>query len=145
MGLSPDGKTLLINDLGGFYLRGVDGSPPKRLGEGTASELSADGRWAVVVRPTLPSRLVLVPTGAGEERVLENGRIDEIAPDNVRWSFNGSRLLFGAQERGHGPRYYVQDIAGGRPRPITPEGCVEAGSISPDGRFVIAQCHDDGT
>ena len=148
MGLTPDGKTVLVNEgsLGPgaeFYLSHADGSPPKKLGEGYASDLSADGKWAVVVRPGPPSRLVLVPTGAGEERALESGAIEEYDRENIRWAQNGGRLLFGAREKGHSDRLYVQDIEGGKPRPLTPDGLhTESSSISPDGRLVIVEQRD---
>jgi eukaryotic-like serine/threonine-protein kinase len=143
MGLSQDGKTLLINDRGSFYLRTSDGSPPKRLGDGIASELSSDGKWAVIVRAGPPSQLVLVPTGAGEERVLENGGIEEHEDDNVRWSADGRRLLFGGHEKGHSRRLFVQDVAAGKPKAVTPENVeTRSSSISPDGRFVIVEQSD---
>jgi dipeptidyl aminopeptidase/acylaminoacyl peptidase len=140
MGLAPDGRTLLINDFDGIYSRRADGSPPKRLGEGYASEISPDGKWAVVMRPGPPSHLVLVPTGAGEEKTLETGGIDEHDRNGIWWSPDGRRLLFRAH---HPDRTYVQDVAGGRPRPLTPEGLhTESSSISPDGRFVIVEQED---
>jgi serine/threonine protein kinase/sugar lactone lactonase YvrE len=150
MGLSPDGRTLLINEGHGvdrqasFYLRRADGSPPKKLGEGMGSELSPDGRWAVVVRPGPPSRLVLVPTGAGEEKTLENGGVEKHEPNSIRWSLDGRRLLFAVVGKDRQDRLYVQDVAGGPPRPVTPPGLhTESSSFSPDGRFVIAE-HEDG-
>ena len=74
MGISGDGKTLLINDVSApnIYLRRADGAPPTKLGEGLGSALSPDGRWVVVVRNGPPPRLVLVPTGAGEEKTLDS-------------------------------------------------------------------------
>jgi hypothetical protein len=144
MGISADGKTLLDNERGGFYLRRSDGSPPKKLGEGFGSELSPDGKWAAVVRPGPPSRLVLVPTGAGQERPFEAGAIEEYESDYVRWSQDGRRLVFGAHEKGHAFRLYVQEVSGGAPRPVTPEG-EDAGyaSLSPDGRFVLVRAGKD--
>ncbi len=149
MGLSPDGKTLLITVPGApnvpetFYLRATDGSPPKKLGEGFGSELSPDRKWVAVVRPGPPSELTLVPTGAGEEKRLARGRIEEHVKSDVRWSQDGRRLLFGAHEKGHRDRKYIQDVASGEPRPLTPDGVhVENSSISPDGRFVIVEQED---
>ena len=59
--LSPDGKHLLLSEqgLGGgsLYLacmRGTDGSPVVRLGEGFAAEFSPDGKWALIGRPFQP-------------------------------------------------------------------------------------------
>jgi eukaryotic-like serine/threonine-protein kinase len=143
MGLSADGKTLLINDGGSFYLRASDGSASKKLGQGMSSELSSDGSWAVIVREGPPSQLVLVPTGAGQERVLESGGLEGHAWDNVRWSADGRRLLFSAHEKGHADRLFVQDVAGGKPRPLTPEGVeTNSSSISPDGRLVVVEQND---
>jgi serine/threonine protein kinase len=149
MGISLDGKTLLVNESSPqrgnvFYACRADGSPPKKLGEGFASELSADAKWAAVVRSGPPAQLVLVPTGAGGERLLERGVIEEYSNDSVRWSQNGRRLTFGAHEKGHGWRMFVQEVAGGVPRPVTPEGMdAQTTSISPDGRFVIVQTGKD--
>jgi serine/threonine protein kinase len=140
MGLSADGTTLLDNEKGNFYLRRTDGSLPKKLGEGHASELSSDGRWAASIRHGPPAELVLVPTGSGAERILDRGPIEDYANDSVRWSQDGQRVVFGAKESGHGDRLYVQEVSGGPPRAVTPEGeDAQAVSISPDGRFVIAQ------
>ena len=74
--LSPDRKRALFYELGvgggpkgSVYLRGTDGSPAVRLGDGTAQALSPDGRWAIA-RTTAP-HLDLIPTGAGTSRRLE--------------------------------------------------------------------------
>jgi serine/threonine protein kinase/dipeptidyl aminopeptidase/acylaminoacyl peptidase len=143
MGISSDGTTLLINDGDSFYLRNTDGSLPKKLGEGYGSALSADGKWVVVARPGPPARLVLVPTGAGEEKALENGGIERYERDGIYWSLDGRRLAFYGREKGHGDRIYIQDVIGGKPRPLTPEGLyTESCSISPDGRFLIVEQKD---
>jgi dipeptidyl aminopeptidase/acylaminoacyl peptidase len=143
MGISADGRALLDDERDSFYLLRTDGTPPKKLGDGFASELSPDGKWAAVVRPGPPSRLVLVPTGAGEEKTLQAGNIEDYDRLNVRWSGDGRTLLFGAHERAHGDRLYLQDVSGGPPRPLTPDGLhTESSSISPDGRFVLVE--EDG-
>ncbi len=142
MGISADGKLLLDNEKGAFYLRYADGSPSKKLGEGFGSELSADGKWAVVIRPGPPEQLVLVPTGAGAERPLERGNIEAYNPLDVRWSLDGRRLAFAAHEHGKPDRLHVQEVAGGAPRPVPGEGG-EIDSLSPDGRFVLVQNGND--
>jgi eukaryotic-like serine/threonine-protein kinase len=149
MGLSRDGKTVLVNVRTGvpsqpeaFYLRSADGSPPKKLGEGFGSELSPDGKWAAVVRPGAPSEIVLVPTGAGEEKRLPGGGLEDHNRDGVTWSGDGRRLLFNAREKGRQQRFYVQDVAGGGPRPLPPEHADQSFSISHDGRFAIVE--EDG-
>ena len=50
---------------------------------------------------------------------------------------DGKSVVVVGTEPGHGPRSYIQDLAGGPPRPITPEGVFVFGNVvSPDGRFV---------
>ncbi len=139
MGISPDGATLLINEGDSFYLRRTDGSPPKKLGEGYGSQLSSDGKWVAVVRPGPPSELVLVPTGAGEEKRLPGGALEEIGRDSVQWSGDGRRLLFHAREKASENRAYVQDVAGGGPRPLPAKHAEDTLSISHDGRFAIVE------
>jgi hypothetical protein len=142
-GMTSDGKTLLFSEESGSVgvnyavcLRQTDGSPVVRLGEGFAYDLSRDGKWALATVPTKPAQLVLYPTGAGEPRRLENFGLDsygfgQFFPD-------GKRVLLSAQQDGHGARCWIQDIAGGAPRAVTPEG-VSTGFVSPDGRLIVAQ------
>jgi eukaryotic-like serine/threonine-protein kinase len=141
--ISIDGRTILFTEMsagvGGkyaVYTRGADGSPAVRLGEGWAAGLSADGKWALsIVRDPAPA-LVLLPTGAGAQRVLPRGRIESFL-----WASlfpDGRRVLLAGQETGQEPRIYVQDLEGGDPRPMDLEE-IGAGyfwnPISPDGRW----------
>ncbi|HKF41856.1 MAG TPA: protein kinase [Thermoanaerobaculia bacterium] len=143
MSISPDGKTLLINDTGTMYLRNFDGSGFKKLGEGVGSEMSPDGKWVVVVREGPPAHLALVPTGAGEEKALDRSDLEEFDWENVRWSGDGRTLLFGGRSRGRKGAMYTQDVAGGKPRPLTPDGLeTQSTSISPDARFVVVERKD---
>jgi hypothetical protein len=110
-----------------------------RLGEGQGFALSPDGKWVVTLRPGSPAQLVLLPAGAGTPVVLPNGNVrDYLAAD---WLPDGKRILFAGIEPGQGVRCYLQDIAGGPPRPLAPEGVtIRLGqhSISPDGAWFAA-------
>jgi hypothetical protein len=78
----------------------------------------------------------LLPTGAGESRPLTHDGINHVW---ARWFPEGNRVLFSGNEPDHGVRLYVQDIAGGKPQPFTPEGVdVSAFAISPDKDVVAA-------
>jgi eukaryotic-like serine/threonine-protein kinase len=140
--LSADGKTLLIDEEGegggaaySTYLRKTDGSLAVRLGDGRALALSPDQKW-VISRPlSSPGQLFLLPPKAGEPKLLTNDAINHHFL--TRWFPDGKRILFAGNEQGHGVRLYVQDLAGGKPQPITPEG-VRSGSLSPDGKLVAA-------
>jgi hypothetical protein len=144
--LSANGKILLLTEsleAGGVnrsaYLRKTDGSPAVRLGDGGARALSADGKWVVGQLPGSPPKLVLLPTGAGETRVLRTGLVSEYR--FATWFPDGRRLLIAGNEPGRAVRCYIQDLEGGAPHPITPEGTTiysHGHSVSPDGRFVAA-------
>jgi Tol biopolymer transport system component len=144
--LSPDGKVLLFTEesgsLGANYavcIRGTDGSPVVRLGEGAAEDLSRDGKWALAVVPTSPQQLVLYPTGAGETRRVERGGL--LGYDSARFFPDGRTVLACGNEAGRAVRCYRQSIDGGGPRPLTPEGTT-LGEVSPDGRRVAAMSPD---
>jgi eukaryotic-like serine/threonine-protein kinase len=141
--LSPDGKMLLFSEESGSVgvnyavcLRGSDGSPVVRLGEGQAQDLSRDGKWALGVVPTSPQQMVLYPTGAGEPRRLERDGL--LGYDSARFFPDGKRVLACGHEAGRSVRCYQQSVEGGPPRPVTPEGTT-LGEVSPDGRMVAAR------
>ena len=139
--LSQDGQIFLFNEtsVGNNYtvcLRKTDGSPLVRLGEGTATDLSPDGKWVLAFIPSKPSQLVVYPTGAGETRQLERGEMENYS--SAQWFRDGKRILFGGSEPGKGARFYVQDVNGGAPRAVTPEGTRD-GRLSPDGKLILAR------
>ncbi|HEX9187823.1 MAG TPA: protein kinase, partial [Vicinamibacteria bacterium] len=126
--LADDGSRVLGTDIGQgsgtsyrFYTQGTDGSAPVWLGEGDGQALSPDGRFALaLLTRASPQQLVVVPTGAGEARVLEPGPVAEYR--RAAWDPTGRRVVFcGAEGQGE-RRLYVQDVSGGPPRPVSPPG-----------------------
>jgi Tol biopolymer transport system component len=142
--ISPDGKTLLFTEQGfaggpqyAVYIRGTDGSPAIRLGKGNAQELSPDGKWALAIDLAPPTQIVLLPTGAGEPHPLPRHNIQDF--QWAGWMPDGQSVLFTGSEPGRGARIYLQSLAGGPPRAVTPEGAVTLEhTVSPDGRFIAA-------
>ncbi|HTO89428.1 MAG TPA: protein kinase [Thermoanaerobaculia bacterium] len=139
--ISDDGKTLLLDESGrgggargSVYLRKTDGSPATRLGDGIPFSLSPDGKWAITTPGSSFDRLVLLPTGAGEPKVLQEPGMTYRA---AVWVPGSQRLVFMGQAVGRLARIYLQDVAGGAPRPVTPEG-FGMGPVSPDGKLVVA-------
>ncbi len=148
--LSADGKTLLFDEegIGGgvrygdvqdltyaVYIRNTDGTPAIRLGEGGATALSPDQKWVIIATPTSPEQLRLLPTGAGETQSLTN---DAINHQWVRWFPDGKHFVFSGNEPGRGVRLYTQDVTGGKPTPISPEGVdAQAFAVSPDGQTIV--------
>jgi Tol biopolymer transport system component len=124
--LSADGKAVLFSEAGegggpkyAVYLRKTDGSPAVRLGEGTGTALSPDGKWAVAHPNSASAPLLLLPTGVGEMKPLTQDRINHL---RVRWFSDGKRFVFVGNEPGHGMRLYVQSVEESKPHAISPEG-----------------------
>ena len=121
-------------------------APAVWLGEGDPLALSPDGKWILTRRTYLsPQKLVLVPTGAGQSHTLEAGPVERYLEG--KWFPDGRRILFSAIEPGHEARLYVQDVDGGKPRAVGPEGLrlpSFGGAVSPDGTRTIAFDPDSG-
>jgi eukaryotic-like serine/threonine-protein kinase len=140
--LSSDGKTLLFAEVGeaggatyGAYIRGTDGSAAVRLGDGLPLALSPDGKWALCATHASPSQLILLPTKAGEEKVVTNDSIEHIG---AAWLADGQRIVFSGIEPGHAIRLYIQNLDGGQPKAITPDGGgTWAVLVSPDGKLAV--------
>jgi hypothetical protein len=123
------------------YVRGADGSPAVRLGEGQALALSPDGVWAVsLLHKLTDAHLLLYPTGAGQPKPLSLSGLRYTGA--LRFLPDGRHVLVGAAEQGRGDRVYLGDIEGGKLRPVTPENHRGAGPISTDGKRFIARGPD---
>jgi hypothetical protein len=139
------GQSVLITDQGGFagsnyatYLRNADESAPVRLGEGQALDFSPDSRSVLSLVYGPPSRLLLLPIGAGQTMELPNPdgltiSVGAFLPDGKRVAFLGSKGT--AAFKG-----YVQAIADGSLRAFTAEGVNTSGfsalAIAPAGTSV---------
>jgi WD40 repeat protein len=134
--ISEDGRQVLITDRGAVYLRQTDGAPPMHLGlkDGFADDLSPDGK---TVLGTINSQrqLVLVPLGAFDPKPVPPFTI--VRYNGARWFPDGRRILFAGREGDDDMRSYVQDIEGGKPRAITPEGTWGL-AVSPEGEWTAA-------
>lgn len=139
--LSVDGKQLLFTESGeaggenySTYMRGTDGSPAIRLGDGASFALSPDQKWVLAGLPKPPVQFSLLPTGAGESRQLTHDQVNRL---DARWFPDGKRLLFTGDEPGKGVRLYIQDMNGGPAKAITEEGVNPSViAISPDGKQI---------
>jgi hypothetical protein len=142
--VSADGRTVLFTETqgggapnGAVYVRGTDGSPAVRLGDGRAEGLSPDGSRALArTRSAQAPRFVLLPTHAGSPRVLPPPPVESIV--EADW-IDDRRIVFSGRQKGKPQRVYVQDVEDGSIRPLTPEGVLLLpNSPTPDGRFVTA-------
>ncbi|HEV2194412.1 MAG TPA: winged helix-turn-helix domain-containing protein [Candidatus Acidoferrum sp.] len=140
--VSSDGKQVLLEEQsersGPDYwvgLRSTEGSAPVRLGEGVGGNFSPDGKWTATNINSFPESTFLLPIGPGERRELRHPGIKAAYP--VWFMPDGQSVVFSGIEAGHSTRSYVQDLQGGPPRPITPEG-VTGRFPSPDGQYLVA-------
>ncbi len=140
--ISADGKMIVFSEEGegggptyAACIRKTDGTPSVRLGEGGPLTLSPDGKWIISDIPGTPERLVLLPTGAGTSRAVGASNLELY--ESADWLPDGKTIAFSAKESGHDYRAYLQDIDGGSPKPITPEGARER-LVSPDGKEIVA-------
>jgi Tol biopolymer transport system component/predicted Ser/Thr protein kinase len=138
--LSADGKVILFQEAGegggpkyAVYLRDTDGSPAIRLGEGSGLSLSPDGKWALSRMNTMPSKLVLYPTGVGE---MKEAKDDGLNHTSAAFLPDGKQVVFTGAEPGHGVRLYVESLEDGHARAISMEGVGAGVVVSPNGEFV---------
>jgi serine/threonine protein kinase len=141
--ISRDGQFVLFEDAseaaGPGYavaLRKLDGTLPVRLGDGSAGGLSPDGKWAISVSTGQPQQVTLLPIGAGQPRSVDIGGLEHIQTGWARFLADGQRLITNGNEQGRSTRCYLLDLAGAKPKAVTPEGSV-CGPSSPDNRFVV--------
>ncbi|HZR30061.1 MAG TPA: protein kinase, partial [Terriglobales bacterium] len=125
--LSDDGTMLLMDESGeaggrnaATYLRKTDGSIPVQIGEGQAAALSPDGKWSLSFVSGSPPKLLLEATGVGQPKEITNQEISSY--QFASWLPDDKRFVFAGNAADHAARLYVQDVDGGKPRPITPEG-----------------------
>jgi len=139
--ISDDGKTILFEEEGSstqgytVFVRNVDGSPAVALGEGYGLALSPDKRWALGQKLTDPVQEIwLLPVGAGEARRISPPNLQPL----IAASFlsDGKRIIYIANESGHPPRTWMQDLDSQTPRPVTPEGTF-GWLISPDDKWLL--------
>jgi Tol biopolymer transport system component len=145
--ISPDGRSVLFSETGegggkgySVYVRGMDGSPAVRLGEGNAQKFSPDGKsiLALVGPPSGPD-LVVYPIGAGESKKIPAAGLVIRA---ATWLPDGRHILANGREGDHPARVWSFDPAGGKPRAITPEG-YRGGALSPDGTHFVGPGRND--
>ena len=146
--MSSDGETILITEFGegggieswSVYLRKTTGEPAVRLGRGQAFALSPDGNMALTMSQEPHPEIVLLPTGAGEPLHIKNEGIRNYGA--MDWMPDGRQIVFVGSGSGQAVRCYIQDIEGGEPRAITPEGYyfwLGQRAVSPTGEWIAAE------
>jgi hypothetical protein len=135
MYLSPDGARVLVGDLpsGITFVRDQPGRPPVRLADGWGSDVSSDGKRALVLSRHDPPKLTVTPIGAGDAIPVP---IDAFVHTGPAWFSGDDRVLITATEAGKRDRTYVIQLPNGKPRPITPEGTIAFRETEHDGSVI---------
>ncbi len=145
--ISPDGKTVLLAEEGEgsgggpvTYLRGTDGSPAVKLGEGWARGLSPDGRsvLSAVEGGGKPASLTILPTGPGQPRALKADGLTEF--EWGAWLPDGKGVVYTGIGADGISRVYAQAVPDGKPRAISPDRTrilPFSSPVSPDGKYVV--------
>jgi len=141
--ISPDGQWVLFEEssepVGPNYavaIRKIDGSPPIRLGEGTAGGLSPDGKRALAVSIGSPPHMSVLPIGPGRAQQIYVPQLERLETGGAQFLPDGKHVVVSGNEPGHAGRSFVLDLAGGAPRPVTPEG-TRGGLVSPNGKYLV--------
>jgi Tol biopolymer transport system component len=125
------------------YLRKTDGSPAIKLGQWGQPVLSPDGKQVLSFGTTTLNllRLVLLPTGVGETRMLDSGAMQQAS--SMGWMPDGKAIYF-AGDDGQRWRMYIQEIAGTARHAVTPlislkRNHFESHIVSSDGKLMFAR------
>ena len=123
--LSQDGSWMLFSEnlqgrgkLGDVFIRRTDGSPPIRLGDGSPLALSRDGQWVLARTTQRPSRLMLMPTGAGTAKLLDTGAFE---PNGGAFAADGN-VIFGSVPSPGRIEFHRLDIRTGAVTPMKVDG-----------------------
>ena len=140
--LAWDGSVLSFTDQSehsgsnySVYVRKTDGSPAVRIGEGGfATDLTPDGKWALVLLPGDPTgRVQIVPVGPGQTRVLH---WDGIQPMWADWFPDGQHILLEVERPGQDRGLFLTDVDGTTPKLLT-NAPHRLSWIAPDGQSLL--------
>jgi eukaryotic-like serine/threonine-protein kinase len=138
--LSRDGKLVVFSESGEgsganttTYVRGTSGAPAVQLGTGSFPSLSPDGQFVVAYEKN-PFGIIVYPLGTGQPKriPMPNFTINRagLLPDT-------KGIWFSASEPQHKARFYITNLEGEKPRPITAEGVLSTfPGLTPDGKYL---------
>ena len=146
--LSADGRSLLFNETreggganSGIYLRRTDAPTPVKIGDGQGDALSPDGK---LVLSHVGAKLVVLPTGSGEQREL---KIEGAFDPGAVWLPDSRHVILAGALKDKGYALHILDTLDETEKPISPENisgeAYRAFAVSPDGRVVAGMTKDE--
>jgi eukaryotic-like serine/threonine-protein kinase len=153
--VSSDGKTILFHETGEgaadspviSYFRRIEEDSPVKLGITQGYQISSDSKhiFGFSLRGEKMRKLFIAPTGPGVAKEYPLHSIDRIGW--AGWMPGEKEILFSAAEKGRKHKLYLQNVSGGSPRAVSPEGILVRPNmgkvISPDGKSIIFITVDD--
>jgi dipeptidyl aminopeptidase/acylaminoacyl peptidase len=150
--LSDDGRWLVLSERldarlsVGFdlFIRDTSGGDATRLGEGRGLAVSRDGRFVLALRFVAGnSEIIVVPVGAGAQRILAKGVSVGGAASGAGFLPDGSAVLFGASGPDRVPRTWMASLSDGvEARVLDHEPGEMVSPLSPDGQSFISRRAD---
>jgi Tol biopolymer transport system component len=146
--ISEDGTLIAFSESGEavgqksfVYVRGVQGTPAIRLGEGRAWSISPDKKWVIATAGDalpLSAQLVLLPTGSGDLKRYPPLKHEIAYP---KFLGDGKRIIFGVEDVDT-TRINTMTLDTGEMKPALPDGVIGL-VTSPDGKYVVARSTSD--
>src|SRR5262249_32250922 len=120
-----------------IYLRRTDGSLALKLGQGSVSRLSPDGKFVLAAPGAeFAKELQLLPTGTGD--AVNVPLADVVLSGDPVWFPDGKRVLLRGHQGEGKDRLFALELPSGKPQPVTPEGTSNNYALSPDGARLVA-------
>ncbi len=142
--ISADGKAMAFTEAGhgapsdyAVYFRRLDSLAAVELGEGMVLGMTPDSKYVVAEVPSQLTKLRILPTGAGEARMID---LSPIHVDRwfVSWLPGGKEFVFQGHDAAGVSRGYRMSLDGGPARPLTTNNAAQRWNlVSPDGKFVV--------
>ena len=141
--LSADARDVAFTDASSLAgvnyavtLRPAAGGAIIRLGEGTAAQFSADGKFVLAIVPSTPPRLMAYPVGAGKAVQFDRGEFENMS--GALWLPGEDRILVSGNLTGQPSRCFLLVAATGETTPVGPPGIRDA-FPSPRGSEFVAR------
>lgn len=140
--LTPNGAEIVLTDVserGGsdysVYVQKMGGGGPVKIGEGGyGSDISDDGKWALVVLPgAAQGKVQVIPVGAGEGRTLQ---WDNFQVSSANWFPDGRHILLFGNPVGQPVGLYMTDGSGSTPKMLMKNTPAWA-DVMPDGQNLL--------
>ncbi|MCU1271341.1 MAG: serine/threonine protein kinase [Acidobacteriaceae bacterium] len=142
--VSSDGKAIAFTESGHgipedylVFFRRLDGSSAVEIGEGNTIGMTPNGRQVVALVPSQPTKLRILPTGAGETRTFDVAPV-QVDRGFVSWMPGAKEFVFLGHVAEEPPRAYRVSLDGGPVHPLTNrKGAQFWNRVSPDGKLVL--------